>query len=156
MTKEALRDPIGRHYWPHTTGRDPERSPLPWDDSPGRGFTRPGVNTWLPMGTPVECNVAAQRDDPGSVLTFVRDIIALRESEPDLRGGSYATVASPAGTWVWERGAGFVIALNLSDGPVTLEGLDGSIALGTDRRRDGEPVAGRLELSPGEGALIRA
>jgi alpha-glucosidase len=156
MTQDALRDPIGRRYWPHATGRDPERSPLPWDDSPGRGFTRPGIDTWLPMGTPPGCNVAAQRHDQGSVLTLVRDVIALRRSEPDLSGGTYRTVDSPAGTWVWERGTGFVTALNLSsDVPVTLDGLDGSIALGTDRARDGEVVRGRLDLAPGEGVLLR-
>ena len=155
MTQEALRDPIGRRYWPHATGRDPERSPLPWADGPGRGFTRPGTDTWLPMGTPEECNVAAQRHDPGSVLTLVRDVIALRRSEPDLYGGAYRTVASPAGTWVWERGTGFVVALNLSDGPVALEAVHGSIAVGTDRRRDGEPVGGRLELAANEAALVR-
>ena len=43
LTEEALRDPVGRRYWPHVTGRDPERSPLPWDDGPGRGFTTPGA-----------------------------------------------------------------------------------------------------------------
>jgi alpha-glucosidase len=155
MTQEALRDPIGRRYWPHATGRDPERSPVPWDDSPGRGFTRPGTDTWLPMGTPVECNVAAQRDDPGSVLTLVRDVIALRQAEPDLRSGVYRSLPSPAGTWAWERGTGFAVAVNLSDRPVTLDGVEGSIALGTDRRRDGEVVDGRLRLAPGEGVVVR-
>ncbi|HEV3132361.1 MAG TPA: alpha-amylase family glycosyl hydrolase [Acidimicrobiales bacterium] len=156
MTREALRDPIGVRYWPHTTGRDPERSPMPWDDGPGRGFSaseRPGP--WLPMGTPPECNVAAQRDDPRSVLTFTRDLMALRRSNPDLHRGASRSLASPAGTWVWQRGHGFATALNLGEEACAVGGLTGSVALGTDRGRDGEHVEGRLTLGPGEGVLVR-
>jgi alpha-glucosidase len=155
MTEEALRDPIGRRYWPHVTGRDPERSPLPWDDGPGRGFTRPGAVPWLPMGTPPDCNVASQRHDPGSVLSFTRDLIALRRASPDLREGGYASRPSPAGTWVWQRGRRFTTALNLSDRTTRVDRLRGTVALATDRRRDDEPVAGSVELSPGEGVLVR-
>jgi alpha-glucosidase len=154
MTEEALRDPIGRRYWPHATGRDPERSPLPWDDGPGRGFTGRGVDTWLPMGTPPECNVAMQRDDPGSILTFTRDLIALRRSSPDLRSGTYETMPSPPGTWLWQRGNGSVTALNLGEDTATFSGVHGSIAIATDRGHDGDRVDGALALPPGGGALI--
>ena len=155
MTEEALRDPIGRRYWPHATGRDPERSPLPWDSGPGRGFTGPDVDTWLPMGTPPGCNVAAQRHDPGSILTFTRDLIALRRASPDLQSGAYKSRPSPPGTWLWQRGDGFATALNLGEDTATFTGVDGSIALATDRARDGDPVDGRLVLPPHQGALIR-
>jgi alpha-glucosidase len=155
VTEEVLRDPVGRRYWPHAAGRDPERSPLPWHDGPGRGFTAPGVEPWLPMGTPPAINVASQRDDPGSVLTFTRDLIALRRRSPDLWGGSYDSLPSPPDTWVWRRGRGFAAALNLGDEARRIDGLAGSVAIGTDRRRDGEPVQEQLSLSPGEGVLIR-
>jgi alpha-glucosidase len=156
MTEEELRDPIGRRYWPHATGRDPERSPIPWDDGPGRGFStssRPGP--WLPMGTPPDCNVAAQRDDPLSVLAFTRDLVALRRSNPDLHSGAYRSLASPPGTWAWQRGQGFATALNLGGETCAVDGLTGSVVVGTDRGRDGEPTEGRLVLRPGEGALVR-
>jgi alpha-glucosidase len=155
MTQDELRDPVGRRYWPHITGRDPERSPLPWDDGPGRGFTPGDTGTWLPMGTPPECNVASQRDDPRSVLTFTRDLIMLRRSNPDLHRGPYRSLASPPGTWVWRRGNGFAIALNLGEEDRFIDELTGSVALGTERSRDGESVTGRLLLAPGEGALVR-
>jgi alpha-glucosidase len=155
MTEAALRDPVGRRYWPHATGRDPERSPLPWHDGPGRGFTAPGVEPWLPMGTPPACNVASQRDDPESVLTFTRDLIALRRRSPDLRGGRYESLPSPPGSWVWRRGRSFATALNLGGEPCRVDGVAGSVAMGTDRRRHGEPVGGHLTLSAGEGALIQ-
>jgi glycosidase len=106
------------------------------------------------MGTPPDCNVADQRDDPGSVLSFTRDLVALRRSSPDLSGGTSATLASPPGTWAWQRGDGFATALNLGEETSSFDGLAGSIALATDRGRDGESVE-RLVLPPGQGALVR-
>ena len=107
------------------------------------------------MGTPPECNVGAQRADPRSVLTFTRELLALRRSEPDLHLGDYRTLPSPAGTWAWRRGRGFATAVNLGAEESVVEGLTGSVALGTDRGRDDQPVSGRLALGPGEGALVR-
>jgi alpha-glucosidase len=155
MTKEALRDPIGRRYWPHTTGRDPERSPLPWDGGPGRGCTTAGTEPWLPMGTPPECNVSDQRADAGSVLSFARDVIAIRRSSPDLQRGDYRSLPSPPGVWAWQRGGGFATLVNLGDDRSVVEGVAGTVAIGTDRNRDGRPVDGPLALAPSEGVLVR-
>ena len=44
--------------------RDRARTPMPWDGSPGGGFTSPGVTPWLPMADHPVRTVAAQRDDP--------------------------------------------------------------------------------------------
>ncbi len=52
------------------------------------GFTGPEVEPWLPMGDAARCNVADQREDPGSVLHLCRDLIALRRARADLRQGS--------------------------------------------------------------------
>ncbi len=155
LTEEALRDPVGRRYWPAVTGRDPERSPLPWDDGPGRGFTTSDAETWLPMTTPTECNVVAQRHEPGSVLTLTRDLIALRRASPDLHSGAYRSRPSPPDTWVWTRGDGFATVLNLGTDAATVEGVTGAIAISTDRNHDGQAVEGRITLGPGQGALIR-
>ena len=62
-------------------GRDPCRTPMVWRDEDGAGFTEPGVEPWLPIG-PRERNVADQRDDPDSILTLTRDLIALRKERP--------------------------------------------------------------------------
>ena len=51
-------------------------------------------------------NVAAQREDPGSILHLVRDLIALRREREDLRGGAYETLPAPDGAWAWRRGDG--------------------------------------------------
>jgi alpha-glucosidase len=155
MTKAALRDPIGLQYWPHASGRDPERTPMPWADGPGRGFTSVDAEPWLPISTPDHCDVAGQIGDPDSVLTFTRDLIALRATHPDLHSGAYVSLPSPPGTWAWRRGETFTTILNLSDVSVELEIAPGTVAIGTRRLRDGERVDRALTLDPWEGASVQ-
>ena len=105
---------------PHRTGepernRDGCRTPMQWSAEPGAGFTAGGAETWLPLGDTAARNVAAQREDPGSMLHLVRDLIALRRERADLRAGAYETLPAPAGAWAWRRGDGTAAALNLSD-----------------------------------------
>ena len=57
-------------------GRDRHRHPMQWDASPSGGFTT--GEPWLPLVDPAQRNVADQRDDPGSMLSLVRELIALR------------------------------------------------------------------------------
>ena len=88
--------------------------------------------------------------------TSCRDLIALRRRELDLRTGAYAQAPAPEGVWAFRRGERALVALNLSDGPAEVEGVAGTVAVGTDRGRDGEEVAGTLGLGPWEGAVLLA
>jgi alpha-glucosidase len=144
---------------PHRTGdparnRDDCRTPMQWTAAPGAGFTRDGAAPWLPLGDAAACNVADQRADPASTLHLVRDLIALRRARDDLRGGAYAALDAPAGAWAWRRGEGLATALNLSDREVEIAGVAGTVAIATDRARDGERVDGPLRLAPWSGAVI--
>jgi alpha-glucosidase len=147
---------------PHRTGdpsenRDTCRTPMQWSAEPGAGFTEGGATrTWLPIGDAAAANVADQREDRGSVLHLVRDLIALRRERPDLRAGSYETLPAPAGAWAWRRGEGTLAAVNLSGAEVRVEGVGGTVLVGTDRARDGEEVSGTLRLGPWEGAILAA
>jgi alpha-glucosidase len=144
---EAARDPEGG------SGRDGARTPMPWDDSPGLGFTAPGVEPWLPFGD-ATANVAAQRDDPGSVLHLTRDLIALRRSEPDLLTGAYSEVLAADGVWVYRRGLRHLVALNCGNEEAAVEAR-GEVVISTNRDRDRSPVADSLTLAPREGAVLR-
>jgi alpha-glucosidase len=154
---EALeRDPVGRRTGDPSRNRDGCRTPMPWSAAPNGGFTAPDAEPWLPLGSDVkQRNVEAQLDDPGSVLHLVRDLIALRRAEPDLRAGAYASVPAPDGAWAWRRGDGHAVALNLSDAPAHLAGLTGAVAISTSRDRDGDRVDGELALEPWTGLVIR-
>jgi alpha-glucosidase len=134
-------------------GRDGARTPMPWSDEPGGGFTAPGVEPWLPFGS-LARNVRSQRDDRRSMLSFARDLLAARRASDDLRRGAYATVPAPAGAWAWRRGERTLVAVNLSRGETAVR-VDGKVTIGTRRERDGEQVAGVLELGPWEGAVVQ-
>ena len=151
-TEDHLLDPVGKRFWPYYKGRDPERTPVPWDGSPNHGFTAPGVTPWLPFAA-TEVTVAAQRDDADSVLNLVRAVIALRRSSADLRVGDYSRLDGPDDTWVWRRGTGAVVACNFSPVParVALPGAGRAVL-----RTAGDPgvTDGVLELGGWEGAVV--
>jgi alpha-glucosidase len=154
IPREQLRDPVGLRYWPHTNGRDVCRTPMPWTPDAGAGFTVAGVEPWLPMGDPAACNVASQRSDPASTLTLVRDLVALRRSRPDLHAGSYTVRPSPDQAWVFARGDTTTVALNLGPEPCVVGLPAGQVCLGTDRRRDGELLTGKVRLGGYEGLVV--
>jgi alpha-glucosidase len=153
LIQEDMRDPLGVRYWPYYEGRDAGRTPMQWDDRPGGGFTEPGVQPWLPLGDVHTTNVEDQRSDEASVLTFTRDLIALRRQEPDLHAGAYRTLDAPDGVWAWGRGERAFVVVNMADDAARVPGITGTLRLGTDRTRAGEVVDGNLELGPWEGVI---
>jgi alpha-glucosidase len=99
--------------------------------------------------------VADQQADPDSMLHLTRGLLALRRDRADLRTGVYAPLPAPEGWWAWRRGASLVVALNLTGTAGRLDlGGAGRVLVGTDRCRDGECVAGALELAGHEGVLV--
>jgi alpha-glucosidase len=151
VAHEDMRDPLGVRYWPYYDGRDAARTPMQWVDIPGAGFTDPGVRPWLPFGDVHACNVEAQRADPASVLTLARALIGLRRREADLHAGSYRTRPAPEGVWAWNRGDRHFVVVNMTDGPVVLPEVVGTLEISTDGARAGEPVEGTL--APWEGVI---
>jgi alpha-glucosidase len=152
IKKDEIRDPVGLRRWPQP-GRDPVRTPMPWQKGPGAGFTSGSVKPWLPIGDSTSRNVEDQRNDPQSTLRFVRDCIAARKRSADLRTGEYVQLKAPAETWVWRRGKDTVIALNLSGKEVRIPSIKGRIELHTSRRGEGTELGSGLVLGPWEGAL---
>jgi alpha-glucosidase len=153
LPRERLLDPVGLRGWPDDPGRDGARTPMPWTQEPGGGFTEPAVDPWLPMGIPASGSAAEQRDDPGSHLLLCRDLIALRRERPDLGTGPYAALDAPEGVWAWQRGSHTAVALNASDAVARLD-LGGKVLVGTRRERDGERVTGPLRLEPWEAVVL--
>ena len=71
------------------TGRDNSRTPMQWNNWPNAGFS--DGEPWFPVNANYEMiNVAAQQEDPNSVLNFYRALIQLRRQERTLIYGRYA------------------------------------------------------------------
>jgi Glycosidases len=152
VPREEILDPVGIRFHPYA-GRDPVRTPMQWENTPGGGFTQPDVNPWLRFGD-LACNVADQRDDPDSFLTLTRDLIALRTSTPDLTTGAWARADAPEGVLAYRRGEHTLVVLNLGEAAATVDGVTGTILIGTRRARDGEHLTGSLTLAPAEAAIV--
>ncbi|MGI9082187.1 MAG: alpha-amylase family glycosyl hydrolase [Thermoleophilaceae bacterium] len=101
-------------------GRDPERSPVPWEPpssaGPGAGFTT--GEPWLPI-TPDAEKVAAsvQAGDPESMLALYCELLALRRTTPALSGGSYRALEAGEGIYAYQRGGDVAVALNFAPEP---------------------------------------
>ena len=154
VPRDRLLDPVGIRGWPDDRGRDGGRTPMLWSAAEGAGFTRPGVEPWLPLGDAAACNVADQREDPGSILHLCRDLVALRRARRDLRDGTYVSLDASGGIWAWRRGRSTVVALNLSDDPAAVDLGAGTVLAGTDRSRDGTAIRRPLDLAAWEGVVI--
>jgi alpha-glucosidase len=154
VPRDRLRDPVGIRHWPEDRGRDQGRTPMPWTAGPNGGFTASDVEPWLPIGDAAVCNVAGQRNDPTSTLRLCRDAIALRRERPDLGSGDQVPVDAPDGVWAWRRGDATTVALNHGEDEHVVRGIEGTVLLGTDRRRDGERVDGELRLAPWEAVIV--
>ena len=148
---ERVRDPLGRGGRP---GRDGARTPMRWDRAANAGFTGAAATPWLPIGGADGPDVESQRSDRGSILHLCRDLIALRRTRAELAAGDLRTLDSPPGVWAWRRGAGTVVAVNLGDNAARLDGVRGTVLIGTARDRDGAAVSGTLDLDPAEGAVV--
>jgi len=90
--KEDVQDPIGKIGWPEEKGRDGERTPMQWDATKDAGFST-AERTWLPIPpSAAEYNVRVESKDPNSIFSFYKSLLALRQSEPALRNGSYVSL----------------------------------------------------------------
>lgn len=97
--------------------RDNGRTPMQWDDSLTAGFTSSEPWIDVPPSAAV-INVAAQIQDPGSILSYYKALIDARHRVPALTEGSFERidVGSPA-LFVYRRrtaGSEVLVMVNLS------------------------------------------
>ncbi len=117
--------------------RDGVRTPMQWDSSPTAGFsTAVPQDLYLPVVSspgysPAAVNVAAQRDNPGSLLLWTRKMLDLRAGMSALGAGAFRLVpASDSAVFAFVRSdadATVLVVANFSDAPVTSD-LDVDLA----------------------------
>ncbi len=95
VPEEYIRDPWELHAPGFKLGRDAERTPMQWDDSPYAGFS--DTEPWLPVSDDHQrVNVAAQENDPCSMLELYKRLIHLRKFHPALQEGAYEPAETDA------------------------------------------------------------
>jgi alpha-glucosidase len=155
---ELVRDPWEKNVPGLGLGRDPVRTPMPWDGTPNAGFTtgRP----WLPLGADsAAANVAAQQNDPAAMLSLYRRLLALRRAEPPLSVGTYVPIAATDGLLAYERhhaGRRLLITLNFSrePQPFDLTHRPKQFLLSTYLDQSRQITAASLVLRAQEGVIV--
>jgi len=114
---EDVKDSMGRLGWPKEKGRDGERTPMQWNDSPNAGFS--SVTPWLPVDDHYKThNVETERKDPHSILNYYHGLLTLRHTNQALLDGKYVAldendpnVLAYARTY---KGKSVLVVLNMS------------------------------------------
>jgi alpha-glucosidase len=157
---QAVQDPWEKNEPGLGLGRDPARTPMAWDASDNGGFSK--AKPWLPLDP--ECksrNVEALRNDESSILSFYRELLALRRKSSALHSGGFRLIGVEGEALVYERAderESIVVCLNFGaePQPVSLPAhlADAEVLISTHRdRRD---VHGELLLRPDEGVVLLA
>lgn len=130
-------------------GRDPVRTPLPWTGEGGFSTGEP----WLPIDpTHLPLNVAAQTDDPHSMLTLYRRLLSLRRATLALATGAISDVRAEGDVLTYVRSDGtdrYRIALNLGQQPAAIDLEPGTVVLST------HDAATTATLRPDEALILK-
>jgi len=143
-------------------GRDPARTPMPWDDGPNAGFCPVNVAPWLPLATDYQqINMAVEREDARSQLALTRALLSLRRTKQALHSGSYQTIASRSEhcfAYLREQGEQrMLIVLNFSAEAQVVripEVGQSCLLLSTSLDREGQVNLAALALRSHEGCII--
>ena len=117
---EDVKDSMGKLGWPKEKGRDGERTPMQWNDSPNAGFS--GVAPWLPVDERYPSyNVETEKKDADSILNYYHTLLSLRHTNRALLEGNYvalneqdANVLSYVRSY---KGQNVLVVLNLTGAP---------------------------------------
>ena len=118
---ERRQDPMWLRSGGVDPGRDGCRIPIPWSgDHPPYGFSADGAQTWLdqPDGW-APLTVAAESEDPGSMLSLYRAGLRLRREAP-WGTGAFAWFPSGDEVLAFTRGEDFACFVNFGSEPVAL------------------------------------
>jgi alpha-glucosidase len=88
IPSDKIMDPFEKKTPGLGLGRDPERTPIQWNEESQAGFTESDI-PWLPINPDYkEVNVRKENNDPHSILSLYKALIHLRKNHPSLQYGS--------------------------------------------------------------------
>ena len=153
---QEVQDPAEKNEPGWGLGRDPERSPMPWNCSLGAGFSE--AKPWLSLGadhtTVNAAKLCGQRD---SILNLYRKLIGLRRTNEALISGRLEAVTANGAVLRYERrndAQHFAILLNLGNAHEEATLVYGKVVASTYLDREDELIDGKVSLRPSEGLLV--
>ncbi|MBN8904190.1 MAG: DUF3459 domain-containing protein, partial [Rhodospirillales bacterium] len=154
---DRIQDPWAKNEPGLGLGRDPSRTPMPWDDQPNAGFS--SAEPWLPLNPDhAQPNVARLQHDDRSILTLYRRLIDLRRRTPALSVGDVSEIRAIGNVLCFDRAEGAVrvlVFLNLGHEPADLplppDVRRARLVISTVRGGDGPDFTDRVTLRPDEG-----
>ena len=159
ISPDQVQDPFEKNVPGIGVGRDPQRTPMQWDKGQNASFSH--GDTWLPMGDYQNGkNVAAQQDDPRSMLTLYRRLLQLRRQEPALSTGAYQGGEANEQILSFVRvhdDRQFRVIANLTSRAARFDPeivSSGTVVISTHLDREGERVEGGVELRPDEAIIV--
>ncbi len=160
IPSEQARDPWGKNV--AELGRDAERTPMQWDAGPNAGFCPSGSAPWLPIADDYKLrNVAAELENPRSLLCLTRELTRTRRSSPALQLGGYRSIDASADCFAYIRQVEdqtLLVLLNFANGarPISLPHLgSGRLLVSTELDSRGPVDLSSIELRPNEGWLVQ-
>jgi len=120
ISEDKIQDPA--HYGGH--GRDPERTPMQWDDTKNAGFSK--AEPWLPVASDFQDqNTVTEKADPDSFWHLYKQLISRRAKEKSLSLGNFELFETPEHDVLAYRRSypgkpSFVTIVNFSESPVSL------------------------------------
>jgi len=154
-----VQDPFEKNEPRKGLGRDPERTPLQWDDSPNAGFTT--GKPWLRLAEDCKTrNVAVLERDPQSILNLYKRLIVFRRRYVALTEGTYEPISTEGQLLAFARvynGERLVVTANFGAEPVAIPAAilppSTIVLMSTHLDRTG-PFAPPFVLRPNEGQII--
>lgn len=160
IPEDKIQDPQALNEPGVGKSRDPERTPMQWDDSENAGFTT--GKPWLPlMENYEEVNVKKQWDQEDSMLQLHRNLLKIRRQEPALHVGDHLPVYSNKGILSYIRKYNndqFLVVLNLTNTQVGFEPdleWKGIVKIDTHRDLEGKEINTKIKLANNQGLLIK-
>jgi len=157
LSPDQVRDPAEKNQPGIGQGRDPERSPMLWDQTENAGFSP--ATPWLPLVDDwPNLTVASQFTDARSMSTLYCRLLALRRGEAALHSGSIQEVSEANGILSYIRegeGKRFQIYLNLTQDSKTTGTHPGRLILTSYLDIDPVTLADTtLTLRPNEAIIL--
>lgn len=158
---DRVQDPVEKNVPGFNLGRDPERTPMQWNNSENAGFSQ--ATPWLPVSEKYQTvNVETESSDPQSMFSLYKNLIAYRSRSTTLLDGKYKSIeCNNSYVFVYQRYSDnerLLIILNFSEEEqkINLEFSDAEIIIDTSLNRGAEKINLKHFILPAcQGFLVK-